>query len=289
MTLRIQLIVTGDLERLALHLSLQRLFAPTGAAVEFLKPLKTQDFTSNRVGKILTGPAAVKSLASKLANRFVTTVYPGRRGTEQADFVIAVDDLELANADQPAHVINYFRHAVRACVEESYSAQSAQERVYRALAERGSFHLLAPMAEAYFFGEPAALTRAKADVALNRFSPTRDVEAFEVDDSSYMALTPPTVDWAPHPRHPKNYVRYLCDPRGQLAQKEERGYRETHAGLDALKTLDWKCVLQNPGHAAFARSLIDDIADALNVPSPCPGPGSPLTARGAGEGLLRNI
>jgi hypothetical protein len=260
MTTRVQLIVTGELERLGLHPSLQRLFTSAGADVKFLEPLKTQDFTSNRVGRILTGSEAAHSLAAKLAGSLVASVHPGRGGTLQADLVLAVDDLELTNADQPEHVIDYFRHAVRACVEERYSAEAARERVYRALAERGSFHFLVPMAEAYFFGEPAALDRAKAHKAPNRFNAqARDVEDFEVDDPSYLAPAPPSAPWKVEPRHrhPKHYVRYLCDPTGQQA----RAYRETHEGL----------------------------ADALNIPSPCPGPCSPLTARGSGEGLLRNI
>jgi hypothetical protein len=288
MTTRVQLIVTGDLERLGLHHSLQRLFASTGASVKFLEPLKTQDFTSNRVGPILTGPEAAHSLAAKLAGSLVASVHPGRGGTQQADLVLAVDDLELTNADQPAHVINYFRHAVRACVEERYSAESARERVYRALAERGSFHFLVPMAEAYFFGEPASLVRAKAHKAPNRFNPdAHDVEDFEVDDPGYLAPAPQGAPWKAQPRHkhPKNYVRYLCDPTGQ----QPRVYRETHEGLDALRVLDWQAVLREPAHTAFMRSLIDDLADALGIPSPCPGPCSPLTARGSGVGLLRNI
>ncbi len=288
MTTRVQLIVTGELERLGLHLSLRRLFPAPGADVQFLPPLKSQDFTSNRVGRPLTGPEATRSLAATLARSLVSTVHPGRGGTLQADLVLAVDDLELVNADQPGHVIDYFRHAVRACVEDLYPAAATRERVYRTLSERGSFHFPAPMAEPYFFGEPAALVRAKANPVLNRFDPAaRDVEDFEVDDPAYLAPAPPGAAWSAEPRHrhPKHYIRYLCDPMGQ----RPRAYRETHEGLAALQVLDWKRVLHNPEHAAFARSLVEDIADALNVPSPCPGPCSLLTARGSGEGLLRNI
>jgi hypothetical protein len=281
-TVRVQLIVTGELERLGLHLSLRKLFASTGADVEFLEPQKTQDFTSNRVGALLPPELAVKSLAAKLAGALVLAVYPGRGGTMQADHVIAVDDLELANADQPGHVLEYFRHAVRAHVDRTFPTATTRERVYQALAERGSFHLLAPMVESYFFGEAAALQRAKAHRAPNRFDTARDLEDFEVEDAAYLAATVPGKS-EPRHRHPKNYVRYLCDPTGQL-----RAYRETHEGLDALQVLDWTAVLRQEAHAAFARALIDDIADALNVPSPCPGVCSPLTVR-KGDGLLRNI
>jgi hypothetical protein len=285
-TVRVQLIVTGELERLGLHLSLWKLFASTGADVKFLPPLKTQDFTSNRVGALLPREQATKSLAAKLAGALVGTVYPGRGGTLQADHVLAVDDLELANADQPEHVLEYFRHAVRAHVEHAFSSENARARVYQALAERGSFHLLTPMVETYFFGEAAALERARANRAPNRFDVARDLEDFEVDDPDYLAPAPATAPWKAEPRHrhPKNYVRYLCNPTGT----QLRAYRETHEGLDALRVLDWTAVLRHETHAAFARALVDDIADALNVPSPCPGACSTLTAR-KGDGLLRNI
>jgi hypothetical protein len=283
-SVRVQLIVTGELERLGLHLSLRRLFS--GAEVEFLPPLKMQDFTSNRVSALPPKEWATKSLAAKLAGALVSTVHPGRGGTQQADYVLAVDDLELANADQPGHVLEYFRHAVRAYVDNAFSTATTRDRVYRELSERGSFHLLAPMVETFFFGEPAALQRARADRAPNRFDPTRDLEDFEVDDPAYLAPAPSSAPWkaTPRHRHPKNYVRYLCDPKGT----QPRAYRETHQGLDALRVLDWTAVLRHEAHAGFARALVDDLADALNVPSPCPGTCSPLTAR-KGGGLLRNI
>ena len=286
MTVRVQLIVTGELERLGLHLSLRKLFASTEADVEFLPPLKTQDFTSNRVGALLPTEQATRSLAAKLAGALVSTVYPGRGGAMQADHVIAVDDLELVNADQPAHVLEYFRHAVKAHVDSAFPSVTTRDRVYQALAEHGSFHLLAPMVESYFFGEAAALNRAKANRAPNRFDTARDLEDFEVDDPAYLAPAPPTAPWKTEPRHrhPKNYVRYLCDPTGT----QLRAYRETHEGLDALRVLAWPTVLENEAHATFARALVEDLADALNVPSPCPGTCSPLTAR-KGDGLLRNI
>ena len=204
----------------------------------------------------------------------------------QADLVLAVDDLESANADQPGHVLDYFRHAVRAHVDTTFASASSRERVYQTLAERGSFHLLSPMVESYFFGETEALQRAKAHKAPNRFDPARDIEQFEVDDPDFLTRPQDSAPWAKLARHqhPKHYVRYLCDPTGT----QLRAYRETHEGLDALKTLDWTRVLQRQTHAAFARAFVDDIAQALQVASPCPGTCSPLTAR-KGNGVLRNL
>jgi hypothetical protein len=142
------------------------------------------------------------------------------------------------------------------------------------------------MAEAYFFGEPAALGRAKATRA-HRFDPgARDLEDFEVDDPDYLAPAPAGAPWntTPRHRHPKHYVQFLCDPTGT----QPRAYRETHEGLAALAQLDWPAVLQHEQYGAFARALIDDLADALDVSTPCPGLCAPLTAR-KGDGLLRNI
>lgn len=229
---------------------------------------------------MLTGRAATKSLAAKLAAALVAAVYPGRGGAQQADYALAVDDLELVNADQPHHVVEYFGQAVRAHVEEFFPSLATRDRVYGVLRARASFHLLTPI------GEEAALARARAIRAPCRFDRARDVEDFEVDDRDYLAPAPAQAPWRAEPRHrhPKNYIRYLCDPTGT----EERAYRETHEGLDALQSLDWSEVLKSPTQVQFARALVDDLADALNVPSPCPGTCSALTAR-KGDGLLRNI
>lgn len=301
-TTRIQLIVTGNMEEVALHQSLRHLFRNTGARVEFLPPQRTQDFTSVPLQSLPPKGQATASRAAKLAGRIVAAATRSASAHQEdppraqrspvlqkpppADYVVAVDDLELVNAHHPDFVLEYFRHTLRAYVAEHYKLPAEQDRVYRTLARRASFHLLVPMPEAYFFGEPAALERAKASKAPCRFDSRRDVEDFEVDDLDYLAPAPEKAPWnaKDRHRHPKNYVRYLCDPTG----REARAYRETHEGAEALRTLDWQRVLRQGTHAQFARALIDDIADALAVPSPCPGTCSPLTARRA-DGLLRNI
>jgi hypothetical protein len=56
-----------------------------------------------------------------------------------------------------------------------------------------------------------------------------------------------------------------------------------------LATLDWPQVLAyQPTGITFARSLFDDLADALDIASPFPGDCHPLTARRA-NGVLRNL
>jgi hypothetical protein len=88
----------------------------------------------------------------------VAETYPGRHGTPP-DLVIGVDDVELVNAAHPDVVVQVPRDAVRSHVEQTWSG-AARDRVYARLRDHCSFHLLKPMVEAYFFGEPAALERA---------------------------------------------------------------------------------------------------------------------------------
>jgi hypothetical protein len=281
MTTRIQLIVTGDLEELSLHHSLRGAFSDVD--VEFLVPQRTQDFTSNRLSAYPKS-SSTPPRAAKLAAALVAAVHPGRRGGPPPDLVVAVDDLELVNQDQPAHVVDYFARAVRDHVEGSFSADPVRQRVFADLAERASFHLLAPMVETYFFGEAAALVRAGADKVPSRFNASdHDVEDFEVDDPPYAAAA--SIDTKNPRRHPKRYVRFLCDPLGTVS----RPYRETTQGVAALDTLDWPQVLGKAAFARFARSMFQDIEDALVLaPTRFPGHDEPVTRR-KGGGLLRNV
>lgn len=279
---RIQLIVTGDLEQVSLHKSLQRALGP---GAELTQPQKATDFTSTRVGQILAARDMARTRAGKLAAALVAAIHPQRRAAEPADFAVAIDDLELVNADQPAHVVAYFVEAVRAHVEEYYPSQQTRARVLAALADRASFHLLVPMSEAYFFGETDSLVRAKADKAPCRFQPATDVEAFTVTDPDYEGPPPHGARWdhADRKGHPKRYVQYLSATPGT----NEEDYRETREGAAALDTLDWAAVLAAGTRGLFARSLLQDLEDALNRPSAFLGQCALCTARKSG-GTLRN-
>jgi len=81
------------------------------------------------------------------------------------------------------------------------------------------------------------------------------------------------------------YLSFLVDP-----EDEERAvYRETGGGCQALATLDWAQVFRySPPGIAFAHSLFEDLADALEVPNPFPGASHPLTSPKPGR-LLRNL
>jgi hypothetical protein len=291
MTKRIQLIVTGRAEELALHNSLNGVFCRSN--VEFLRPQRTQDFTSNRLGKYpSTGQANRGSLAAKMAAALVAAVHPGRRA-EPADLVIAIDDLELENQDQAGHVVDYFARSVREHVEQHYPTMATRDRVYTLLRERASFHLLVPMLEAYFFGDEDALKRASATNATNLFNARlNDLEDFRVDDPRYLSNEYLEIarrgrrNALPHPElHPKEYLRYLCDP----LENRESAYQETRQGAAALQMLAWKQVTLMASHTKFIRSMLADIADALELPDTMfPGSREMLTERKA-PGILRNI
>ena len=143
------------------------------------------------------------------------------------------------------------------------------------------------MLEAYFFGEPAALQRVGAKRAAT-LEPTHHLENFLAADPDFMARD----EIREHPwrrpdraRHPKRYLSFLVDPH----DTERATYKESRDGVRALSTLDWAQVFayQPPG-IAFAHALFDDLADALGVENPFPGPCHPLTMHRAG-GTLRNI
>lgn len=68
------------------------------------------------------------------------------------------------------------------------AATHREHRHVQELSRRCSFHLLCPMLESYFFGEPAALARAgAARPAL--LSASRHLEAFESADLASSTLT----------------------------------------------------------------------------------------------------
>lgn len=65
-------------------------------------------------------------------------------------------------------------------------------------------------------------------------------------------------------RHPKGYLQWLC--RDGAAKNCTR-YDETHHGSRALTEIDWQALLGRPhDHFLYLRSLVADIADALNQP-----------------------
>ncbi len=209
-------------------------------------------------------PVGVKTVAERLVDRMAAAF----ESRDRPAFVFAVDDLELDNTATPGNVTGVVRDAVHGVLGESRT--HAHVAWFR---DRCSFHLLCPMLEGYFYGEPAALVRAGA--RRNAVLSEHQLENFQSGDVDY--LTPanePRHAWrsADHARHPKRYLRFLA----------QENYRETRGGKDALAQLDWHQVFAHkPPGLAFARSLFDDLADALAVPCPFQGAAHPRDGEAA--------
>jgi hypothetical protein len=293
---RVALLVTGETEE-ALIQSLERIFPE----VKFLKLPRFEGFTSRPLESPprlhAKGTARRQTRVEVLAATLVATVEPGKRDREPPDLVALVDDLELDNQAWPERAVEHVRTAVDTLLEKKdWPTARTRERAYERVRERCSFHLLVPMVEAYFFREPAALTRAGATRASLFDASAADVETrFEVNDPDFTA--PPNrprnealPPWATANRrqHPKHYLQFLCDPTGKI----ERAYVETKGGQAALRNLDWDAVLAPQGHVCFLRSFIHDLADALGeyaIAERFAGETHPLTWPPPPNNLLRNI
>jgi hypothetical protein len=272
---RVVLIPTGSMEHAALAPALQRLFSMNAGSqtedivFEIEPPERHLDsFTSEDVSRI-PPPGPIQRNEDKLAARLVAAVDT----SNPPDFACVVEDLELKNDHQLDLVVGIFWAAVQRHLNgHPWSSQHRRQTVEERLRERCSFHLFRPMTEAYFFGEPAALIRARAAL-VPQLSPSGDLEQFETTDAVYLALPPDNrpknqrriKDHPERARHPKSYLHYLCDPT--LKDKQKR-YRETEDGATALRQLDWERVLEAPPHCPFLHAFLDDLAEALNRPFP---------------------
>ena len=231
--LAVDLIVTGDME----HQGLAAALAPVFPGAEF-SAQKVDCFTSNKVSWPPPKAAGVKSAIEKYAAALVNAVDPGRK-KRKPDFVIGIEDLELANKGQPESVISGLRSAVIAELENERKRRNAASfaKLRESIRRKCSFHLFAPMPEAYFFADPAALaaTGCKREPVL---IPARDLEDFETNDAAYLSVSKPPSPWACArellPFHPKHYLQFLVYP--EL-------YSETHQGVKGLLALDWRKVL----------------------------------------------
>jgi hypothetical protein len=269
----IRLIVTGDVEHLALTDSLESSFPTTGTGerVEFLKPTRALSATSSRLRAGVPPGSPMQQLAKTLVTE---ARFSKERHGAPPDHVIAIDDLELANQEHAAIVISHMRRAVGDVIVNAASFPDERARIADAVRARCSFHLFAPMIEAYFFGERAAIQRAGSSETPVLVG--SDVEDFETNDADWLptcrlenARRHATAPWWRHERHPKHYLEHLVERDGGV-------YTETSAGRSALEVLDWK--LATTHGAAFVRALFEDISTRLDVPNPLgPGPTAPET------------
>ena len=272
----IGLITTGECEHRALGASLQRAF--DGADLRLVQPFQrpVPSITSNYLG--YPGPASGGTQVDKLVASVMATLE--RR--DGPDFVFAIDDLELPNVATAHHVTQLVADACR-----RYLGTTPTHQHPARVRERCSFHLLCPMLETYFFGEPAALQRAGA-TRQARLDPSHHLEDFLAAEPAFLA----PGDVREHPwrrpdrdRHPKRYLSFLMDPEDTARVL----YKESRDGVRALLALDWSQVFAHPPPGiAFAHSLFEDLADALGALNPFPGACHALTTRRS-MGTLRNI
>lgn len=286
MTKRVLLLLTGTCEQRGLPPALEAAFA--GVDVTFELYGEYQSFTSDSVpiADIIEQSSDVdRGPVDKLASALIDA------GRERGcDLAIAVDDLELVNVGRASDVRALFRSAF---VREAARGESLTTVERARLAARCSFHILAPMVEAYFFGEPAAIDRAfhsaKAPAGTTWTTTSPSVEAFLTSDAGYTdRVTSPdlpkterhgdkTLAWraANREKHPKHYMEFLC-------RNAPLGYREGRAGVAALEKLDFPRVLA--GGAPHLAELLADLEDGLGLPSVL-GAGVPPRA----AGVLRNL
>lgn len=271
--MRVQLVVTGDLEKGALGRSLERALRAAGADVTFERPLLLTDagMTSNPLPDALAG-AEIPRTVQRMAKALVTETFVGR-SRHLPDLVVGIDDLELANVHQPHIVIAWLRRAIEDQIAQRYTVggvpSQLTDRVREALRTRCSFHLLVPLAEAYFFGEDAAVSRAgvAAGTVVHRVG--ADVESFATDDPEFRLRAEQKNremralgrDWWREERHPKHYLEFLVERSGGL-------YLETEGGVRALEILDWPAMGRIEAPMAFARALFEDVSEALGIDNP---------------------
>jgi hypothetical protein len=301
--MRVALVVTGQLEHRALAAALTRLFPEHEFVVEpDHRPL--DGFTSTRL------PSPRKGYASnldKLIQQLTASIDPPeRRAPKPADYVVLLDDLELANVDQVDVVLDEVRQAVDrhlTTLATRYN-EAKMKRVRARLCERASFHLAAPMVESWLFADPDALKRAgvaNPEVVCLADSNTLEAfhtadPAFAADDACHCALwhtfsprkqKQHRPSWLVEDReqHPKAYLAWLCrDP----SIKKCTAYRESHEGAAALRDLDWSTVQTTDRGLPFLHALLADLADMLGAPLSLAGVVAPETAHGSGQ-TLRNL
>lgn len=290
--MHVALLTTGRMELVGLPTALGRLF-PGHEFTSVPRMVGSNEpwdgFTSAPLP--IANPKAPTNL-DKLVAAMAATLVPGRRG-DPPDLLVLLDDLELANAHQPAVVVAELRSAVQRHLASLDSGLAT--RVSAALRDRASFHLAAPMAESWLFADPAGPGNAGAPPAHlpPRLVANVDPEQFHTDDPAYDVDDGCTCarwtdlselqqsqrskteqpEWlkAQRQQRPKSYLAWLArDP----SAKKCSTYREVHptlgqpSGARALAGLDWEAALGNATHMTYLRSLVLDLADALNAPVP---------------------
>ncbi len=313
--MKVALIPTGRTEWFGLARALGRLFTEhefycLPAHAEFASVGPYHGFTSRELSadSEATPPEGAQELVGRAAQEAL-----GDRGSPAADMVVVVEDLELFNAHQPQRVVSVMRRAVEKHLRElpGRTPVRTEQRTRAVLRAKVSFHLIAPMIEAWFFADDGALRVAGVPAATHvDFAADTDPEVFETKDSAYLAASeddcselsklperkrrnkrPKWLGSLPRARHPKGYLQWLCiDP----TQRSCTNYKESEHGARALTEIRWDALLARAhGQFGFLHALIEDLNDGLDCPEPTCADArvNPITARSTAprNAVLRNI
>lgn len=279
--MRVAILPTGETEWIGLSQAFLRLFPEHDFYCLPPKAVKESNgtfngFTSNALSETheQNPPEAAVELIEQAAQA-------GLRDKRRlpADLVLIVDDLELNNAHQPERVVSVMRRAVEKHLE-GLREKHIRDQTRECLRAKVSFHLIAPLIEAWFFADPKALQKAGVPDGKAVFFGTEvDPESFKTTDGAYLKATEadcPCLDrkrpkktrpkWLGNIRrdfHPKAYLQWLClDPLAKTCTS----YSETKSGGPALAGLSWEVLLKRPpAHFAFLRALIDDLEEGLEA------------------------
>jgi hypothetical protein len=289
--MRVAILGTGRMELQGVPPALKHLFRKHDFYSVYKLPTQSEPFDSfTSSGKPLD-PAQPNGNVDKIVQQMSGELVPGRKG-EPPDLLFVLEDLELANKQQPEVVVQIFREATARHVEELRSNDPKRaDRVVQALRSKASFHLVTPMIEAWLFADPNGPSHA--GVPEDRLPPnweqSRDPEDFLTQDPGYLeddgsactawrALPPRKAKehkpgWHTEQReaHPKAFLKWLCrDP----TEKNCTRYRETHQGVNALERLDWAAALSSLEHCTYLRAFMEDLADGLGESPAWPVGGS---------------
>ena len=286
--MRVAVLPTGRMEAEGLAPALAALFPDHAFTTIFANPREREPhhaFTTSRLP--IPNVGAAPTALDKLVGEMAAALFPRSRHEPAHDRVLLVDDLELANRDQPEVVVACVRDAVRRHLETLVEPRRA--RTAARLCERASFHLAVPMVEAWLFADPTSLVAAGAQREA-RLVDGRDPEAFQSADPDYeeddgsgctrwqskrprKSEKPLWLKTDDRLHHPKAYLAWLCRSPGEKCCTI---YRETTkgdgpSGARALERIDWSTVLSNDAHLRFLRAMVADLAFALGAQNPFPG------------------
>lgn len=268
----VTLIVTGDVEKLALGESLGVCFPTVTFRVEKVASITSTPISDPPTERSLREGQPAWRLVERLWKAVTTAAKPGE---PESNFAFALDDVELCNLPphgEPRRITALVHAAVERFLLQRFASDAARQRHREILRERCSFHLLSPMVEAYFFGERDALTRAGVPRGRAVLRVSGDLEEFRASDPSYAA--PVALAWQEQrerrrrgglpldpDRHPKDYLDFLRDPTALT-------YDETRDGVAALKSLRWGALTTVATEVCHLRSFLEDLADAVGLSSP---------------------